>query len=165
MVLGIKKDYCGVLHSSAGYYQVLSGTWVHLGALVGTEGTGWFWGYSVVPEGALENYWVLGLLGHTGGYMGVLGSKMKFCGVLWRIVVYSWVLLGSTGYWGALVGTKGTGGIARYCWVLWDIETLLPISTLPPSTPQHPVVPSHTQQYPTVLLYYSLVPPVPPSTL
>ena len=114
MVLGIKKDYCGVLHSSAGYYRVLCGTWVHWGVLVGTEGTGWFWGYSVVPEGALENYWVLGLLGHTGGYMGVLGSirgycgvlgsKRRYCGVLWGIVVYSWVLLGSTGYWGCTCG-------------------------------------------------------------
>ena len=46
---------------------------------------------------------------------------MRYCGVLWRIAVYSWVLLGSTGYWGALVGTKGTGGTARYCWVLQDI--------------------------------------------
>ena len=60
---------------------------------------------------------------------------MRYCGVLWRIAVYSWVLLGSTGYWGALEVTKGTGGIAQYYWVLRDIETLLPISTPPPSTP------------------------------
>ena len=71
VVLGIKNDYCGVLHISAGNYRVLGGTWVHWGALVGTEGTGWFWGYSVVPEGALENYWVLGLLGRTVGSWGV----------------------------------------------------------------------------------------------
>ena len=130
---------------------------LHWGALVGIQGTGWFWGYSVVPEGALENYWVLALLGHTGrymwilesirGYCGVLGSKMRYCGVLCRIAVYSWVLLGSTGYWGALVGTKGTEGTAWYCWVLLDIETLLPISTPPPSTPP---TPSSTQPYLTV---------------
>jgi len=111
VVLGIKKEYCGVLHGTAGYCRVLGGTGV---ALVGTEGTGGFWGYSVVPEGALENYWVLGLLGRTGGYMGVLGSirgycgvlgsKRRYCGVLWGIVVYSWVLLGSTGYWGCTCG-------------------------------------------------------------
>ena len=58
--------YCIVLLGTTGYLVVLG---VHWGVLIGTEGTGWFWGYSVVPEGALENYWVLGLLGHTGGYM------------------------------------------------------------------------------------------------
>ena len=117
MVLGIKKEYCGVLHGTAGYYRVLGGTGVHWGALVGTEGTGGFWGYSVVPEGALENYWVLGLLGHTGGTWGywevlggtvgswgVKGGTVGYCGVLWGIVVYSWVLLGSTGYWGCTCG-------------------------------------------------------------
>ena len=68
--------YFGSKKSTVGYCMVLLGTtgyWVVLGctgwgeALVGTEGTGGFWGYSVVPEGALENYWVLGLLGRTGG--------------------------------------------------------------------------------------------------
>ena len=29
-------------------------------------------------KGALENYWLLGLLGHTGGYMGVLGNIFVF---------------------------------------------------------------------------------------
>ena len=107
MVLGIKKDYCGVLHSSAGYYRVLSGTWVHWGALVGTEGTGGFWGYSVVPEGALENYWVLGLLGCTRGYMGVLGSIRGYCGVLGSKMRYCGVLWGSVGYCSILLGTAG----------------------------------------------------------
>ena len=71
----------GSKKSTVGYCMVLLGTtryWVVLGctggALVGTEGTGGFWGYSVVPE------------------------------VLWGIVVYSWVLLGSTGYWGCTCG-------------------------------------------------------------
>ena len=48
------------------------------------EGTGWFWGNSVVPEGALENYWVLGLLGRTGGtwgYWEVLGGTVGSWGV------------------------------------------------------------------------------------
>ena len=104
VVLGIKKESCGVLHGTAGYHRVLGGTGVHWGgALVGTEGTGGFWGYSVVPEGALENYWVLGLLGHTGGYMGVLRRIRGYC-VVGGIVVYSWVLLGSTGYWGCTCG-------------------------------------------------------------
>ena len=76
MVLGIKKESCGVLHGTAGYYRVLGGTGVHWGgALVGTEGTGRFWGSSVVPEGALENYWVLrGTLGYWG-VLGALGSN------------------------------------------------------------------------------------------
>ena len=62
----ITVGYCIVLLGTTGYSVVLKYTG---GALVGTEGTGWFWGYSVVPEGALENYWVLALLGHTGRYM------------------------------------------------------------------------------------------------
>ena len=127
----------------------------------------------------------MGVLVSIKGYFGVLGSKMRYCGVLWHIAVYSLVLLGSTWYWGALVDTKGTGGGARNCWVLQDIETLLPISTPPPSTPQHPVAPSHTRKYSTVphstplLLHstfsttqYSVVPPqclsvpqVPPNAL
>ena len=108
MVLGIKKDYYGVLHSSAGYYRVLGGTWVHWGALVGTQGTGWFWEYSVVPEGALEKYWVLGLLGHSGGYMGVLvGSIRGYCGVLGSKRRYCGVLWGSLGYCSILLGTAG----------------------------------------------------------
>ncbi len=107
MVLGIKKEYCGVLHGTAGYYRVLGGTGVHWGALVGTEGTGGFWGYSVVPEGALENYWVLGLLGRTGGYMGVLGSIRGYCGVLGSKRRYCGVLWGSLGYCSILLGTAG----------------------------------------------------------
>ena len=71
---------------------------------VGTEGTGWFWGYSVVPEGALENYWVLGLLGHTRGYMGVLGSIRGYYGVLGSKMRYSW---GSVAYCSILLGTAG----------------------------------------------------------
>jgi len=63
--------YCMVLLGTTGYLVVLGCTG---GALVGTEGTGGLWGYSVVPEGALENYWVLGLLGRTGGYMGGTGK-------------------------------------------------------------------------------------------
>ena len=31
MVLGIKKEYCGVLHGTAGYHRVLGGTGVHWG--------------------------------------------------------------------------------------------------------------------------------------
>jgi len=104
--------------------------------------------------------------------VGVLSYTPGFC----------WVVQGTGG---ALVGAKGTGGTAWYCWVLQDIETLLPISTPPPSTPQHPVAPSHTRKYPTVphstplLLHstssttqYSVVPPqcllvplVPPNAL
>ena len=38
---------------------------------------------------------------------------MGYCGVLWGIVVYSWVLLVVLGTGGALVGTKGTGGTAQ----------------------------------------------------
>ena len=78
MVLGIKKDYCGVLHSSAGYYRVLGGTWVHWGALVGTEGTVWYqrvlwrtigyWGYLVILGGKW-GYWEI--LGGTKGSWGV----------------------------------------------------------------------------------------------
>ena len=78
---------------------------------------------------------------------------MRNYGVLWHIAVYSWVLLGSTGYWGALVGTKGTGGIARYCWVLRDIETLLSISTPPPSSSQPYLTVSHRNPK-----YFSITP-------
>ena len=38
--------YCMVLLGTTGYWVVLGCTG---GALVGTEGTGGFWGYSVVP--------------------------------------------------------------------------------------------------------------------
>ena len=77
------------------------------GELVGTEGTGRFWGSSVVPEGALENYWVLGLLGCTGGYMGVLGSIRGYCGVLGSKRRYCGVLWGFLGYCSIILGTAG----------------------------------------------------------
>ena len=80
---------------------------LHWGALVGIQGTGWFWGYSVVPEGAFENYWVLGLLGHTGGYMGVLGSIRGYCGGLGSKRRYCGVMCGSLGYCSILLGTAG----------------------------------------------------------
>ena len=47
VVLGIKKEYCGALHGTAGYYWVQGGTGVHrqywlvlrvLGGFGGTEG-------------------------------------------------------------------------------------------------------------------------------
>ena len=83
-VLGIKKEYCGVLHGTAGYHRVLGGTGVYWGALVGTKGTGGFWGYSVVPDGALENYWVQGywvVQGGTWGYWEELGGTVGSWGV------------------------------------------------------------------------------------
>ena len=64
------------------------------------------------------NLWTLGLLGVTGGYMGVLGSN-RGCGrVLWGTPLYCQVLLGTTEYWGALGVTRSTEGNARYYGVL-----------------------------------------------
>ena len=40
VVLEAKKEYCVVLHGTAGYYRVLGGTGVHWGVLVSTEGMG-----------------------------------------------------------------------------------------------------------------------------
>ena len=175
-----------VLLGTTGYSVVLGcteGHWLVLRVQDGSGRTVWYqrvlyWvlGYWVIQGG------YMGVLGSIKGYCGVLGSKMRYCEVLWHIAVYSWVLLGSSGYWGALVSTKGTGGSAWYCWVLRDIETLLPISTPPTSSPTYPVAPSHTLKYPTVphstplLLHstssttqYSVVPPTvsvsTPSTL
>ena len=49
----------------------------------------------------------------TGCYLGVVEGTVekKGCsvGVLWGIAGYCWVLLGTTGYWGTLGGTRGTG--------------------------------------------------------
>ena len=86
MVLGIKKEYCGVLHGSPGYYRVLSGTGVHCGVLFGTEGTRGTGGTDRHCGGTTE-YWVV---------LEVLGSNR---GVLWGTVGYGWVLLGVGGYW------------------------------------------------------------------
>ena len=61
--------YCIVLLSNTGYSVVLGCNGGHWLVLRVQDGSG---GYSVVTEGALENYWVLGLLGHTVGFMGVL---------------------------------------------------------------------------------------------
>ena len=166
--------YSVVLGSTGGHWLVLrvqdgsggtvcgtrgctGGHWLVLRVKDGSGGTVWYqrvlwrtigyWGYWAIQGGT----W--GVLGSIRGYYGVLGSKMRYCGVLWRIAVYSWVLLGSTGYWGALAGTKGTGDTAGYCWVLPDIETQLPISSPPPSPPY-----SHTRQYPKYPKYSSITP-------
>ena len=93
-VLGGAGDQKRVLWGTAWYcwvLPVLGGTGVHQVALVGTESIRGFWGYSVVPEGAMENYWVLGLLGRTGGYWEVSRGTVGSCVVLWGIVLYSWV--------------------------------------------------------------------------
>ena len=56
--------------------------------------------------------------GYSGvRYMGVLGSTVDSVGYC---SLYCWVLQGTTENWGALKGTRGTGGTARYCGVLQD---------------------------------------------
>ena len=70
VVLGIKKDYCEVLHSSAGYYQVLGGTWVH-----------WDWLVLRVQDGFGGTVWYQRVLWRTIGYWGywvILGSKWGY---------------------------------------------------------------------------------------
>ena len=84
MVLGIKKDYYGVLHSSAGYYRVLGGTWVHWG----------HWLVLRVQDGSGGTVWYQRVLWRTIGYWGylvILGGK--------------WV------YWEILGGTVGSWGV------------------------------------------------------
>ena len=100
MVLGIKKEYCGVLLGTTGYWVVLGctgGHWLVLRVLEGSGGTVWYQTvlWRTIGYRATGSY--RGVLGRIRGYCGFLGSKRRYCGVMWGSLGYCSILLGTAG--------------------------------------------------------------------